>query len=111
MSDNLYIHAKKNLKKTNTLINDFFIKQQEKEVNYTRPSDSSIDSNNEINIKKLNQIEKKLDLLLDQNKNLKKINLILLNTLKDNCEEIKNLIDYTDLDDSNYIPSINDVEI
>ena len=110
MNKQIYIEAKKNLKKTNSLINDVFIKEQQKEINDRSSSESDISI---IQDDAINRINKKLDILLLQNNNLKKINMILLDTIKFKCDEIKNLLldnKYSDLEEIEYINSINDIE-
>ena len=98
MTDTFYANAKKNLKKTNFIINNSFIKQQE--IHYTKE---------EIQLKKINN---KLDIIIEQNKNLKKINLSLLNKLNEKFVVLNEKLDicmYSD--DESYVSDINDVEL
>jgi len=83
MEASIYSMAKKNLKKTNSIINDVFIKQQEKDLGIKQ---------DDLYLKKLNQIEKKVDTLIEQNIVLKKINIILLDNIKNNHEDIKDIL-------------------
>lgn len=102
MGEQLYLSVRNNLKKTNTIISDSFIKDQYKEIK---------DENTDIN-KILTLLIKKVDTAMDQNKSLKKIIYILHKKQIDKMEEIKddNHLIFKNISNSDTTSSYSDLD-
>ena len=103
MGGQLYLNMRKNLKKTNTIISDSFVKDQQ----YKEIKDENIDIN-----KTLTALIKKIDTAMEQNKNLKKIIYILHKKQIDKMEEIKddNHLIFKNISNSDTTSSYSDID-
>lgn len=107
MDPSIYEIAKKNLKRTNSIISDVFITEQKKDINYKKE-----ELINNMHMHEFDKLNKKIDQLIKQNNDLKKINLIILDTLNDKFEYLQDIIDGSlhDFTESSY-SSHGDIEL
>ncbi len=91
----LYNNIQKNLNHTQYLLTDTATYNENKLT-------QTLDNHN----KKINMLDTKIDLLIEQNNELKKNNLFLIELIKNNYNELKRLID---LDYDNKM-DINDIQ-